>query len=232
MITDLTDQYDTKEFQRTATDWYLSRYSSPVRAVILHHTAGFYGVTTRAAAAGMTISQEREQIRRLAVDHRSRFGIGPGYHYAVFPSGSIYAIGKAGTHRAHTKGRNPNTGVLWNRSAIGIVAFGDYETTAPPLSLVAGLREAVEDVKRWTGDYGLPVYAHGNTPTANSAGTVYKQETACPGKLLLDAMEAPEPEEPEVEVDVPWLLARLDDLEFRVADALDNIRESLGVDTG
>ena len=162
--------------------WTLSRAEFPVRAVILHHTGGWYGARL---APDAEAAQEVAQLDALARDHRQRFGIGPGYHYVAFPSGRLYAVGKWGTHRAHTKGRNPETGNPWNRDAIGVVAMGDYERTRPALPLLDALRGAVAEVRRLARGERLPVHAHGLTPTVDGAGGPFPQATACPGRHLL-----------------------------------------------
>lgn len=203
MIVDLTDRFHVGKYQREDINWSLNRNVDPVEAIIIHHTAGWYGGLR---AIETTPALEMAQLDALAADHRNRFGIGPGYHYAVFPSGRVYAIGKSGTHRAHTKGRNPMNKARWNRRAIGIVAFGDYEKNKPTAAMVRGIREAVADIKRWSRarDTGLPVYWHRDVPTVTHDGTVYTQATACCGQYLIEALIAaqdflpvpePEPEE-------------------------------------
>ena len=125
MAIDLTDRYFATEFMRGGVArWKLDRDAWPCRAIVLHHAAGWYGPPLGADASRR---DEEQRIDSLARDHHARFGIGPGYHYVAFPSGRLYAVGKAGTQRAHTKGRNPETGERWNIEAIGVCALGDYE---------------------------------------------------------------------------------------------------------
>ena len=140
MAIDLTERYFATEFMRGGVArWKLDRNAWPVRAIVLHHAAGWYGSPLGPDASRR---EEEERIHSLARDHRARFGIGPGYHYAAFPSGRLYAVGKAGTHRAHTKGRNPETGERWNVDAIGVCALGDYERAGRDQPS-PGLREAI-----------------------------------------------------------------------------------------
>ena len=105
MAIDLTDRYFATEFMRGGVArWKLDRTAWPCRAIVLHHAAGWYGPPLGPDASRR---DEEQRIHSLARDHHARFGIGPGYHYVAFPSGRLYAVGKAGTQRAHTKGRNP-----------------------------------------------------------------------------------------------------------------------------
>jgi hypothetical protein len=210
MIRDFTDRYHIGKFQQTDVDWRLNRNIDPVEAIIIHHTAGWYGGL---GAGQMTPRLEEIQLDALAADHRNRFGIGPGYHYAVFPSGNVYAIGKSGTHRAHTKGRNPEGHGLWNRRGIGIVAFGNYEENRPTSAMIKGIREAVNDVKRWSKNLELPIYWHRDVPTVSRNGTVYTQSTACPGQFLIEALIAAQGQAPEPEPVIAWIENVRDGLE-------------------
>ena len=142
---DLTERYDRERYLAGGRRaWTLDRSAKPVRAIVVHHSAGFYGPRLGLAATG---DEELVQLDALAADHHARFGVGPGYHYVAFPSGRLYAVGKAGTHRAHTKGRNPASGERWNVEAIGVCAMGDYEAGEPSAPLLAALTEAVGEIR-------------------------------------------------------------------------------------
>ena len=205
MAIDLTDRYFATEFMRGGmARWRLDRDTWPVRAIVLHHAAGWYGPPLDADASRR---EEEERIRSLARDHHARFGIGPGYHYVAFPSGRLYAVGKAGTHRAHTKGRNPETGRYWNVEAIGVCAFGDYERSGrddPTPGLREAIEEAVETIRgfRFTLP-NLPVFGHGATPTVKASGESAPQATSCPGRRLtplLATLNAPAPTDVSAEL--------------------------------
>lgn len=184
---DRTDRYfDGRYMAGDPAAWTLERAAFPVRALMLHHSAGFYGSPLDGAAS---TADEEAQLDALAADHRARFGIGPGYHYVAFPSGRLYAVGKWGTHRAHTKGRNPESGNYWNRDAIGVCAMGDYDVETPPRLLLDALREAAAEVRRIAGGR-VPVLGHGLAPTVDGAGGAFAQETACPGRNLLGPLRA------------------------------------------
>lgn len=187
MAIDLTERYFATEFMRGGmARWKLDRDAWPVRAIVLHHAAGWYGPPLSPEASRR---EEEQRIHSLARDHHARFGIGPGYHYVGFPSGRLYAVGKAGTHRAHTKGRNPETGVRWNIEAIGICALGDYERAGrdePTTGLREAIEAAVEEIRgfRFTLP-GAPLFGHGMTPTVNTSGDPLPQATSCPGRRLI-----------------------------------------------
>jgi hypothetical protein len=179
---DLTDRYHVPKYQRgEASGWLVDRAEHPVQAIVVHHTAGWYGRTLTAAAIE---AREVEQIDALAADHRKRFGVGPGYHYVAFPSGRLYAVGKWGTHRAHTTGRSTETREYWNMDAIGICAFGDYEVDTPTPYLVEAMKRAVSETRQFANAH-VSMHAHGTAPTVNSMGAPQPQATACPGRLLL-----------------------------------------------
>lgn len=181
-IRDLTDRYENpRYFEGDIARWSLERADQPVQAIIVHHTAGWYGRPLMAVA---TPQREIEQIDALATDHRARFGIGPGYHFLAFPSGRVYAAGRWETHRAHTTGRNPESGEYWNVDAVGICAFGNYEESVPSDALVTALTSTVQHV-RTLADRHVRVYGHGAVPTVNALGIPQPQATACPGRHLL-----------------------------------------------
>ena len=192
MAIDLTDRYFATEFMRGgAARWKLDRDAWPCRAIVLHHAAGWYGSPLGADASRQ---DEERRIHSLARDHHSRFGVGPGYHYVAFPSGRLYAVGKPETQRAHTKGRNPETGVRWNVDAIGVCALGDYERAGrdePSPGLREAIEQAVEEIRgsRHTLP-GAPVFGHGAIPTANASGAPLPQATACPGRRLIPLLAA------------------------------------------
>ncbi|MEX1022638.1 MAG: N-acetylmuramoyl-L-alanine amidase [Dehalococcoidia bacterium] len=217
MTIDLTGRYDTPEYLRGGrAAWTLDRSTAPVRAVVLHHSGGWYG-----AALTPTTSEALEvvQLDALAVEHRARFGAGPGYHYAAFPSGRLYAVGKWGTHRAHTAGRNPATRERWNVDAVGVCAFGDYSAAAPSDALVGALREAVEEARRLAGA-PLPVHPHGDTPTVDAVGVPFAQATACPGDRLLARLREIEASAPPGAGSPAALRAELEAARARIDAAL------------
>lgn len=180
MAIDLTDRYHNLTYQRREIDWSVDRELEPVRALAIHHTAGFYlGVTLTEQS---TQEEEIAQIDALAQDHFTRFGIGPGYYYIAFPSGRLYAVGKYGTHRAHVKGRNPETNNWWNREALAIVAFGDYQADPVPPKLWSAIVEGIEEVRGYTSA-DLAVYGHREVP-GNS------KPSQCPGDNLLVKVHA------------------------------------------
>jgi len=222
MAIDLTERYFATEFMRGGmARWKLDRDEWPVRAIVLHHAAGWYGPPLGPEASRRA---EEERIHSLARDHRARFGIGPGYHYVAFPSGRLYAVGKAGTHRAHTKGRNRKTGERWNVDAIGICALGDYHRGGrdePTSGLLAAIVAAVEEIRgfRFTLPE-VPVFGHGAVPAVNSSGATVPQATSCPGRRLIPLL-APlnRPEAPDVGAELAAIRAAAEAIERKLAAA-------------
>ncbi len=222
MAIDLTERYFATEFMRDGmARWKLDRDAWPVRAIVLHHAAGWYGPPLGADASRR---DEEQRIHSLARDHHTRFGIGPGYHYVAFPSGRLYAVGKAGTHRAHTKGRSPETGVHWNLEAIGICALGDYERRGgdePTPGLHEAIEAAVEEIRgfRFTAP-GAPVFGHGLTPTANASGDPLPQATSCPGRRLIPLLATlSRPAPPDVSAELAAIRAAAAAIERKLAAA-------------
>ncbi|MYA20967.1 MAG: hypothetical protein F4Z25_12155 [Chloroflexi bacterium] len=222
MAIDLTDRYFATEFMRGGmARWKLDRDAWPVRAIVLHHAAGWYGPPLGPDASRR---EEEERVHSLARDHHARFGIGPGYHYVAFPSGRLYAVGKAGTHRAHTKGRNPETGRYWNVEAIGVCALGDYEHRGrddPTPGLRDAIEEAVEEIRgfRFTLP-NAPVFGHGATPTVDASGDSAPQATSCPGRRLtplLEALNRPAP--PDVSAELAAIRAAAEAIERKLRAA-------------
>ncbi|MCK9485581.1 MAG: hypothetical protein M0R73_02605 [Dehalococcoidia bacterium] len=174
--------FDTAEFADPATNWAIPSKSLEVRAVLLHHWAGWYGPRLTETA---TASQEFDQLVACARDHRTRFGIGPGYNLIAFPSGRVWAVGRHGTHRAHTKGREVKSMRPWNEVGRGACVAGNLSEEPMTQRLAQAVRTMVAEVMSWPGVIpDVAVHEHGLTPTVNSAGTKYSQATECPGRAL------------------------------------------------
>ncbi|TAJ19065.1 MAG: hypothetical protein EPO65_07675 [Dehalococcoidia bacterium] len=180
-IIDATNYFNVAEFQPGG----ITPLSAlRVVGLLLHHTAGWYGPALTQKA---NLDQEFAQLVAMARDQagRAEIGIGPAYNLAAFPSGRVWAIGKHGTRRAHTAGRDPQTGEPWNVVGRAVVAFGNYETEAVTRLLGIALIRAFEEMRTWKGVVpDAPIYEHGLTPTVNSAGVRYSQATSCPGRNL------------------------------------------------
>jgi len=179
-IVDATTYFDAPEFKDPKVNWSIAK--PRVLACILHHAAGWYGPRLTENA---TPTAEFAFVLALARDHRERFGIGPGYNYIAFPSGRAWAVGRHGTHRAHTKGRDPATLENWNVVGRSVCAAGDLSAEPMTNGLARAITAAVADIGRLPGAVaGMPVYEHGLIPTVNSAGVRYSQATDCPGRNL------------------------------------------------
>lgn len=222
MAIDLTDRYFATEFMRGGmARWRLDREAWPVRAIVLHHAAGWYGPPL---AADASRRDEEQRIHSLARDHHARFGIGPGYHYVAFPSGRLYAVGKAGTQRAHTKGRNPETGTRWNIDAIGVCALGDYERSGrdePTSGLHEAIEEAVDEIRGFRFTLAsVPVFGHGATPTVKVSGEPAPQATSCPGRRLIPLLATlNRPAPPDVGAELAAIRAAAEAIERKLAAA-------------
>lgn len=199
---DLTDRYfEDRYLEGGPTAWIVDRQAWPVRGVVVHHTAGWYGPALTPLS---TIDEETAQLDACAQHHRSSFGVGPGYHYAAFPSGRLYAIGKWGTQRAHTKGRHADSLAPFNLDTIGIVAFGDYESNSPSRQLVAAMQQGIAEVFRIAGT-PLAVLGHGEAHAlaVTSSGAPLLEATACPGRHLLVALRSRDAEPPAPGIPAP-----------------------------
>lgn len=181
-VIDATSRYHVSEYMAGGPAAWQFEEPPHVVAIILHHWAGWFGPRLGEDADP---AEELEQLDRLALYHRETWGIGPGYNVVVFPSGRVWAVGKHGTHRAHTKGRHPQSRQRWNVAGRGIVVAGNYETEGVTEAIGRGIRRAVAEVRSWPGVVeGAPVHEHGLTPTVNSAGVRFSQGTACPGRHI------------------------------------------------
>ncbi|GMU39471.1 MAG: hypothetical protein AMXMBFR23_03370 [Chloroflexota bacterium] len=187
-VIDATNLFNNATYMNGgAAAWTIPAKAPAPVADVLHHTAGWYGPRLTEKA---TPAEEWGQIVALAQDHRARFGIGPGYHYLAFPSGRAWAVGKYGTHRAHTTGREPTTRERWNVVAKGICAFGNFEADAVPRGTITAIRAILTDLQYIRRGTVLPLHEHGLTPTVDAAGVKRPQATACPGRHLAAARAA------------------------------------------
>jgi hypothetical protein len=181
-VIDATSRYDTARYMAGGPSAWRLAGAPVVRAIILHHWAGWYGPPLGTDA---TPAQELAQLDAMAADHRDRFGLGPAYNIVPFPSGRVWAVGKHGTHRVHTKGRNPVSRVEWNVDGRAVAVPGDYEIEGVSRELGQAIRRAVDEVSSWPGVApDRAIHEHGIIPTVNSAGVRFSQGTASPGRNL------------------------------------------------
>lgn len=181
---DLTGRYyNSRHMHPEPSAWHVSRDDFPVVSAAIHHTAGFYGPHLATTADR---DQEIAQIDSMALDHVNRYGIGPAYHYVVMPSGNPYAIGKWGTHRAHTAGRNPDTNNYWNREVIGVVLFGDFSKYPPTRPQRYGTLEVVEEIQRIAELDHLTLRGHREHDSIPTQRFPHGQQTtSCPGSFAI-----------------------------------------------
>lgn len=187
MAIDLTNRYATSSYMRGGvTAWSNNRTLNPVSRGMLHHTAGWY---LKKLGTNASEKEETAEIDAIARDHFNRFGIGPGYYYFAFPSGRLYAVGKWGTHRAHTKWFDPDTRKYHNRIGIAICAVGNYEDDKPTKQMLTAIEEGIREVEGFAGRK-LPWTGHGRTPSVDAGGSPVIQGTLCPGKYLLSWLDS------------------------------------------
>jgi hypothetical protein len=229
---DMTDRFYADRYaQGGIGEWTLDRQANPCHAIALHHAAGWYG---QPLGPDANEDQERAQIESMAQDHAARdtIGIGPAYNYVAFPSGRLYAVGKVGTQRAHTKGRNPETGKRWNVEALAVCAMGNLEDEQPTAALKQAIGAAVDEIRGFSfSDGAMPVHGHGLIPTVTSSGVAYPQGTVCPGRYLLPFVAElnagidprppppvePTPIIPDVSVELAAIRAAADEIEAKIA---------------
>ena len=205
-VIDLTDRYI--DYAHPDFDWWIPEPRPPIEAITIHHTVGYYGPKLTEQS---TEAEEIAAFDALAADHFNRFGIGPGYWYGACPSGRARAIGKHGTHRAHCLGRSPTTLHPWNVVGRGVVVFGNYEAEEAGDALIAATLECVDDLRSYIEDPDAPIVGHGDMPTVNRWGNPFSQETACPGRSMVQAIAdsafGDPPAPPEIDIEAAETLA-------------------------
>lgn len=86
--------------------------------IVVHHDAG---------GAPDDIISELEQLQVIYDMHVANGWNGIGYNYVIAPSGRVYHTGHLATHRAHTKGLDPDSpDAKLNETKIGICFMGNY----------------------------------------------------------------------------------------------------------
>ena len=137
---------------------------------IIEHTYAWRGSLSRRVGSPKSIPLHHSasaQTTTVAAIHRWHLAIpgyrGIGYHYVVYPNGSIHRGRPEWAYGGHTL--NANNG-------IGICFIGNFEKHSMPAAQAKAGRELVADIRRRRGR-SLPAPGHREVP-GNS--------TACPGK--------------------------------------------------
>jgi len=178
-ITDLTERY--ANHQVNAARFAINRAQHPFCNVAIHHTGSSLNATGIPFAYGIRTdghpvseAAERAAIDSLANDHRTRFGIGPGYTGVVFQSGRGYWVGKAGTVRRHTTNKHGrDDGNTWNFDTVAIVIFGNTTHMALTRELLQTIQAMVDEVlSSWGPLVKHPVKIFGHSDVFG---------TECPG---------------------------------------------------
>lgn len=188
-VIDATGIFNTATYMAGGPNAWALSGPSDVLALLLHHWAGWFGARLTERS---TPSEELEQIKAAARYHRGRWGIGPGYNMIGAPSGRLWAVGKHGTHRAHTKGRIPGTRgrdglpIPYNVGGRALAMMGNYEIE-PVTDLIAdAIRRGLAELRSWPGvRAGAPLHEHGLAPTVNRSGVRFSQATLCPGRNIM-----------------------------------------------
>ena len=177
-VIDLTERYNVEQYMTGGpAAWQIQSPMPSVVARIVHHWAGEF-----ISGDEHTHEDALAEIDACARFHRAGWGIGPGYNVIVAETG-VYAVGKHGTHRAHTKGRNPNSGAPWNVVGRSVALIGNFETETLTPTLKLNLPKALAELQSWPNTIAnAPIYPHGEIPTVNSAGVALSQGTLCPGR--------------------------------------------------
>jgi hypothetical protein len=100
------------------------------RYIAAHHDA----VAFKPSDQGFESVAVYDEFRRMGAIwryHRSKNWNGIGYHFLIGPSGRIYMAGSPDTHRAHTKGNDPE-GRYYNNRSIGICFMGNFADKLGP----------------------------------------------------------------------------------------------------
>ena len=189
-VIDVTDRYNTEGYMRKGPKaWRIAPPMPEVTGIMIHHWAGWLGTTLDDTTPAEV---ELRRLDLLADFHSTTWGVGPGYNLVAFPSGRLWAVGKHGTHRAHTKGRRPADGIEtitrehWNVVGRAVAAAGNWQNETPPAKLVEAMRRGVEEIRSWLGvSPTAEVYPHRDVPTVNSAGVSFDQVTLCPGDKMM-----------------------------------------------
>ena len=164
-------------------------YSSAVKAITIHHTAGTNSYTQAGAAA---------QVRGIYAYHTGGLGWADiGYNFLVDKWGTVYE-GRAGSITAAVRGAHA---IGFNTDTMGISAMGNYETAAAP----AVMADAMARVAGWKlSQYGadplgkVVLTSQGGSGAKYAAGVkatldvIHAHQntsfTLCPGKYLYAQM--------------------------------------------
>lgn len=131
-------QYDFKPLsERPRTDM-----------IVVHHTAG-----------------ENDTVESIHALHRANDWAGIGYHYVIYPDGTVHAGRPEWSTGAHCQG--------YNSRSLGVNLVGNFEYQTPTEAQVESLTLLLADLME---TYGVP-------PEQVTGHKVWNQ-TACPGANL------------------------------------------------
>lgn len=129
-----------------------------ITRITVHHD----GMTEFTATDESAVASRLESIRAA---HRSRRWADIGYHYAIDPSGRVWACRPRDLQGAHVRDQNPGN--------IGIVVLGNFERQRPSRATLASLDAFIADEMRRSNVSIRNVHTHQELSA-----------TACPGRNL------------------------------------------------
>ena len=133
---------------------------TPVRNITVHHD----GMTKFSSGNVAATKSRLETIRRA---HRNRGWGDIGYHFAVDPTGRVWACRPLSWQGAHVKD--------FNEGNIGIVVLGNYDIQRPNNAQLTALKSQIATLRKAYRVSSGNVRSHRQCPGAR---------TACPGRYL------------------------------------------------
>ena len=134
----------------------LANPMGPVRRITIHHD----GIGSAPSGDWGDSARRLETIRR---GHLSRGWADIGYHYAVDPSGRVWACRPTSLQGAHVSDNNENN--------VGIVVLGDFERSQPSDQARRALSEFVGSQMRQHRVHPRNVYTHRELASTVCPGT-------------------------------------------------------------
>jgi hypothetical protein len=133
---------------------------TPVRNITVHHD----GMTKFTTGNILATKSRLETIRKA---HRNRGWGDIGYHFAIDPSGRVWACRPLSWQGAHVKD--------FNEGNIGIVVLGNYDLQRPNNVQLSALKSHISTLRNAYRVSSRNVRSHRQCPGAR---------TACPGRYL------------------------------------------------
>lgn len=120
------------------------------KRIVIHHSASGLSTTT-------------QDIHRW---HQNRGWVGIGYHYVMYPDGTVVRGRPEWAQGAHAYQDSKHEA---NTDGIGVCLIGNFETSNPTEGQIESLAGLIQDI--WLRYPGIPIIGHKAV-----------QPTACPGR--------------------------------------------------